>query len=230
MSRINRAAAGTWIPVHSHTIKVLKASNHLWHMSNGVFDIRHSPSPAAFGRGSLNRPPIEAFGGNDKTLVCKTGPWTIDLGGIAKGYAVDCAVERIRKVATGFETTGVVNAGGDLRVWGDEPVTIAAWVVERSGSWLRPLDVKRTAAATSMIRSPVNDKRFSSAIHLRMPEGKPLRKANPVTVFAKHCLWADALTKIVLLGSEHLARQCLRLYDARALVFGPRGDLMRAIG
>src|SRR5262249_57959992 len=42
--------------------------------------------------------------------------WTA-LGGIAKGYAVDCAVERLRASRV---TRGCVNAGGDLRVFGWE--------------------------------------------------------------------------------------------------------------
>ena len=42
----------------------------------------------------------------------------IDLGGIAKGYAVDVAVEALR--VRGI-VSGIVNAGGDLRVLGRSP-------------------------------------------------------------------------------------------------------------
>ena len=43
-------------------------------------------------------------------------PLTLDLGGIAKGFAVDKAVEALKQCGA---TSGYVNAGGDLRVFGD---------------------------------------------------------------------------------------------------------------
>ncbi len=42
----------------------------------------------------------------------------VDLGGSAKGYAVDRAVEALREA--GVEA-GLVEAGGDIRYWGDKP-------------------------------------------------------------------------------------------------------------
>ena len=40
---------------------------------------------------------------------------TIDLGGIAKGFAVDCAVAALKRAGV---QAGIVNAGGDLRAFG----------------------------------------------------------------------------------------------------------------
>src|SRR5213076_1139493 len=40
---------------------------------------------------------------------------SLDLGGIAKGYAVDCAIEKLRSLGV---TNAMVKAGGDLRVIG----------------------------------------------------------------------------------------------------------------
>ena len=48
-------------------------------------------------------------------------PLWIDLGGIAKGYAVDCAVAQLWAQGA---SRGCVNAGGDLRVLGSEPTRI----------------------------------------------------------------------------------------------------------
>lgn len=79
----------------------------------------------------------------------KSGRWQIlreagqrlDLGGIAKGWAVDRAADMLQSLGH-----GLVNAGGDLRAWGDQPgaQTGDGWLVavdnpSRSGAdvtWL----------------------------------------------------------------------------------------------
>jgi thiamine biosynthesis lipoprotein len=46
----------------------------------------------------------------------------VDLGGIAKGYAVDCGIAALRARGT---ASGIVNAGGDLRCFGaPQPVHV----------------------------------------------------------------------------------------------------------
>ena len=92
LSRLNQAKPGKWIKVDPWTIKVLKASNELWRASEGVFDIRCG------GAAPRRLRPLDIRGQNAR----KTGPWVLDLGGIAKGYAVDRAVESIRRAAGDF--------------------------------------------------------------------------------------------------------------------------------
>ena len=50
-----------------------------------------------------------------RRLISPAGGWAIDLGGFAKGLAVDRAIELLRK--DGIENA-IVNAGGDLRATG----------------------------------------------------------------------------------------------------------------
>jgi thiamine biosynthesis lipoprotein len=72
----------------------------------------------------------------------------LDFGGIAKGMAVDAAIERLRQLSVG---SAVVNAGGDLRVLGLPPDG-AAWPVSVAGkdtTWTIPL--RCGALATSGI-------------------------------------------------------------------------------
>jgi thiamine biosynthesis lipoprotein len=61
-----------------------------------------------------------------KTVRFRQPGVSIDLGGIAKGYAVDRAIERLR--AMGIERA-LVKAGGDLRVIGAPPGK-PAWTVQ----------------------------------------------------------------------------------------------------
>jgi thiamine biosynthesis lipoprotein len=162
------------------------------------------------------------------TRVRKTGPWTLDLGGIAKGYAVDRAVQRIRRRADG--TAGLVNAGGDLRAWSRTKITMAA----RTGSFPQSaclFDMGPSAAATSSVRiETASHATLAAAAHVRMPEGKLLKQEKTVTVFADRCLVADALTKVVLLARPEVVARCLSRYRAKALVFSPDGRLERVFG
>jgi thiamine biosynthesis lipoprotein len=199
LSRLNKAKPGEWIAVDPLTMKVLKASNELWRTSGGVFDIRCGAAPRRL-------PPIEIRGRDTR----KTGPWRLDLGGIAKGFAVDWAVETIQRLSKGCGVSGIVNAGGDLRRWG-----IAAPSV---------------AVATSAVRTPENKNVLSPARHVRMPEGKIVTRKKAATVCSDRCLWSDALTKVVLMGSKKLAAGCLSAYGAKALIFGASGRVGAVMG
>src|SRR5262249_16768409 len=119
--------------------------------------------------------------------------------------------------------------GGDMRLWGCGAVPAAAQIQGQGTFWLRPFVVNETAAATSSVRTSLHEG-LTEAVHRHMPSGVPMEKEQTVTVFAQHCLWADALTKVVLLASEKIARACLASYNAKALVFQPNGALLAVMG
>ena len=170
--------------------------------------------------------PVETRGSQAR----KTGSWTLDLGGIAKGYAVDCAVDSIRRLTAGMNVSGSISAGGDLRVWGEDDASVMIRVQrENSLSGSYPMKMSHTAAATSSVRQSSDLETLSAAAHVQMPSGDLLRETKTVTVFADRCVLADALTKIVLLGSADMAARCLSSYQARALVFGSDGRLEKAL-
>ena len=160
---------------------------------------------------------------SDKAII-------FDLGGIAKGYAVDQAVAKIKNLSLDSELSCVVNAGGDLYMWGDEVNFSAAQVLGESMTWLKPFKISETAIATSSVRSSNSSINLSRAAHVKMPEGKILEEPRTVTVFARNCILADALTKIVLLGSSDLATQCLSLYEAKAIELNSDGEVEKVIG
>src|SRR4051794_27429920 len=109
VARINRALPGTLTTIDPWTFDVLRRAKELHAATDGLFDCAASPS-----RGGTLR---------DLEIVARRGVMLhrrleLTLDGIAKGYAVDRAVDALR--AHGI-TTGAVNAGGDLRVFGEEP-------------------------------------------------------------------------------------------------------------
>src|SRR5581483_361234 len=89
LSRINRASANDWVPVHSHTRNVLLMANRFFRTSGGVFDVRRGLLP----NGTVGVAPVRISG----RRVRKNGAFVLDLGGIAKGYAVDLAVSTLKR-------------------------------------------------------------------------------------------------------------------------------------
>jgi thiamine biosynthesis lipoprotein len=121
----------------------------------------------------------------------------VDLGGIAKGYAVDCAVDALRGHGI---TSGRVNAGGDLRVFGAIPRRIHLRDPTNPGALIPFADIASGALATSAAyfsRSVWRGRTISPVIDgLRRRPTIPFFSAS---VAAPTCMLADALTKLVLL-------------------------------
>lgn len=121
VSRINRSGFPTGAVVHPWTWQVLKAAQQFARDSDGVFDITVGSllSETNYLPRTGHRPTCRAtwrdiFFGENCVVFCRR-PLIVDLGGIAKGFAVDRAVKALRRAGV---TSGVVNAGGDLRVFG----------------------------------------------------------------------------------------------------------------
>jgi thiamine biosynthesis lipoprotein len=141
----------------------------------------------------------------DDHQVVTTAPLYLDLGGIAKGAAVDRAVEALR---THGATLGCVNAGGDLRVFGDQAQPIYVRDPSAPHRMTHVGDLQDGALATS------GDYRVQ---HLFHPDsGRPLATPRSFSVMAPRCAVADALTKVYALtgNAQHPA---LRAFNAYAL-------------
>jgi thiamine biosynthesis lipoprotein len=224
LSQLNQLAPQRWIRLEPWTMAVLKMAHALWEDSQGAFDLRTGAVLAQWGQlpaqskpeatqGWANLPALEFRG----SQVRKTGPWILDLGGIAKGFAVDQAV----KLLSSDGRSGSVNAGGDLRIWGS-PQSVQI----RGNSWAQSLPPLTGAVASSAIRPFKRRPRHSW--HIRPSTTRALHRGNLATVFAQNCASADALTKIVLLAPPKVAARCLSLRGAKALLFSPEGELMKA--
>ncbi|HYR35082.1 MAG TPA: FAD:protein FMN transferase, partial [Burkholderiales bacterium] len=107
------------------------------------------------------------------------------LDGIAKGFAVDRAVECLRDAGV---AAGVVNAGGDLRVFGSGFEEVQVRPSQRPEELLSIGSVREAAVATSGCGGLVDPR--------AAPSGS---RASGVTVIAADCMTADALTKPCLL-------------------------------
>jgi thiamine biosynthesis lipoprotein len=145
----------------------------------------------------------------------------IDLGGIAKGFAVDRAVEALR--AHGMRS-GLVNAGGDLSVFGPYPHTVHVRDPRDPRRLIRAVDVHEEALATSGGRFDLSQSCDTTGAAIIDPRtGKPVYGIRGATVRAPSCMLADALTKVVMIASQS-ALDLLKYFHASALVVLADGE------
>ena len=121
-------------------------------------------------------------------------PVLITLDGIAKGYAVDYAILVLKKQGV---TSGWINAGGDLRIFGD--IALPVQRRELNGSLSDIGHLKNIALSTSSITT--SNKTYPGYI-VKSDSGKCHQGS--WSVMARYCWLADALTKVAgLADNEH---------------------------
>ena len=194
LARINSAPLQTCVAVHPSTCDLLNLAQRLNTLTDGVFDPCLPSRP-----GRLQD--IEVAHGQ---LFCHA-PVALDFGGFAKGYAVDCAIEALTSHGC---IAGLVNAGGDLRVFGarTEPVFLRG----RAGE-LTPIELADAALAVSDADSQDRPAEHRGYYIRGCADAPPHRYA---AVVAKEAVVADALTKCVLLCPSPTAGQVLKAFGA----------------
>jgi len=104
VDRINRAAVHEAVDVGESTWQVLALADDLHRRSGGLFDCAAGCAVDA----PVPRPSQRDLDLSQTQKVIKRRPLIIDLGGIAKGFAVDAALDAIRDTGA---LSGCVNAG-----------------------------------------------------------------------------------------------------------------------
>lgn len=131
----------------------------------------------------------------------------IDLGGIAKGYAVDCAVAALQKAGV---VAGIVNAGGDLRVFGDAEMPIEVRMA--NGGLSAPFILQNCAVASSENARTRRTVRGQIATPHIGRGAQPVAVDHTVTVIANTCVISDAITKVAMVDPG-LADSLLKEHD-----------------
>jgi len=165
------------------------------------------------------------------SVKIKSNLLKVDLGGLAKGYAVDRAIDVLKEAGV---KSGLVNAGGDVRVLGQdgvEPWRVAVRDPFKKSTWITVLCLRDKAVATSGTyeRFIARSKRFPHIIDPRT--GKPVASGIvSVTVLAERCIDADALaTSALVLGLED-AQRVLRKAHAHGFFVMGDGSVFRTSG
>lgn len=204
ISRLNRDGFAKLVRVHPWTWRVLKAAQKFAQVSDGIFDITVS------GRTQGNWRDI-VLGENHEVRLRR--PVTVDLGGIAKGFAVDRAVDALRRAGV---SSGIVNAGGDVRVFGPKSRAIHLRNPVAPTLASGKLRARNRAIATSATY-------FARHALINGQTRRAMTDLISVTVAAEDCMTADALTKIVFVLREKAAPLLAR-YGADALLLERDGS------
>lgn len=219
-SRLNRTAHREPVRLDPAMQAVLAAAWRFSEASDGAFDLAVGarlqalgllPEAGTTGDARANWRDLEWL---DAATVRFRRPMRLDFGGIAKGYAVDQAIDVLR--AAGL-ASALVNAGGDLRVAGSHPQAIAIRDARDPARCARRIELRNEALATSAAYfSRTDDGQRSALIDPR--SGAPYLGCDSVSVIAADAMSADALTKIVLFAPAARSAAILAQCNARAIV------------
>jgi FAD:protein FMN transferase len=230
VSRLNRASGKAPVVVHEWTYAVLQTAAELQCQSNGLFNIAVGPTLERLGflprPVGVSRPrtdlrqdcAVELFAGSRARL---RAPGSIDLGGIAKGFAVDQAIGVLREHGV---LGGLVNAGGDLAGFGPHEHIIAIRDPRDPARLLARAGLRNAALASSGLHFGY----FGRSQHCSIidPRAKqPVTAISGATVRAASCTIADALTKVVMLTGT-AASDVLDGYGASALFVTTTGEVL----
>jgi thiamine biosynthesis lipoprotein len=231
VSRLNRDPAPVRA-VDGILEAVIQAGSRALELSGGLVDIGVGSAVKAWGYDRsfetvtdlASAPETSGLGAwrLDGARLHRSRGVSLDLGGVAKGWASDRAVER--------ETAAVVSAGGDLR--SAHPDTVAS-VVDPSGDVVARVHVGRGALATSSTarrRWRVGDTEVSHLIDPRTmePVDSPVISA---TVLADTAVDAETGAKsVLLLGVDGLAWAAEQSWIDAALVVWRDGSVFATPG
>lgn len=199
LSALNRLAFGRPVKVHPWTYEVLNFAKELSIASNGAFNCAVAPELQSWGKlpsfemEDINYDSnLSALRMHDNNYVSFDRPLKIDLGGIAKGFAVDVALEVLRDYDVKW---AVVNAGGDIGVIGNEshPIYIKDFSNPEKVHYLGELTEGAVATSGSYYSKEIGNADYSAIV---IPgAGKSVMDENSFSVIAPSCMAADALTK-----------------------------------
>lgn len=248
--RACRESARTGEPaeISESLYRVLKRAREVGDLTSDAFDISVSPIVKLWRRSRRigRRPPedylrrAQALVGPDKweLLESESVPpryalrvlkedVRLDLGGIAKGYAID---EGIRLLGELGIRSALIDAGGDIRVSAPPPEA-EGWMIgglslEKEGKAAYYLPLAGAAMATSgdMFQYlEIGTVRYSHIIDPRT--GEPLTTRSTVTVLAPDAATADALASgISVLGPEEGVKLAGSIPGVETIIFTASED------
>ncbi|GAC1377161.1 MAG: hypothetical protein NVS3B3_17660 [Aquirhabdus sp.] len=230
VTKINAAPSGAKIPIAAATYEVIQFAHQLSEQSQGAFDI--TVADVLVRSGFLPElAQIKSHGCDIDTVTYRdlelldnnTVRWRakgwIDLGGIAKGNAVDCAIAALQKWGI---RNAIVNAGGDLRCFGDtQQIHVCHPDEYTSLIALGGLTDAAVATSAGYFSSRMSDDQEIHPI-VDPKQRQCLAWGQSISVMASSCMIADALTKVVRLNPDD-SFDILNYFDAQAIVIDYRG-------
>jgi thiamine biosynthesis lipoprotein len=258
ISRVNRDGAERAVQVSESTYEVLQRSVEFSKLTGGAFDITVGPLMDLFHTAEEKAvaPSEEQIADarlkvgfeklklddQNKTVQFAVDGMRLDLGGIAKGYAVDKAIEAMQR---GGAIGAMVDIGGDIRCFGAPPESREHWLIGLQdpnaatdgiggGELALTLKVTNAAVATSGDYRQfvlIEGKRHSHIINRKT--GTSAEGLSSVTIIADNATDADALaTAVSVMGSKRglVLIEKLPETEAIAMTSGPKYERTQTSG
>ncbi len=241
LSRINREAAQGRITTTPEIIEVIQRALHYSRLSGGAFDISFSSVGQHYDYREHRAPDqaqLEAGLANIDYRAIELQPNTreihftrpglqIDLGGIAKGYAVDRGIAILQQ---GGIEAAVISAGGDSRILGDmgeRPRTVGIRHPRKEGEFTVLIPLADTAISTSGDYERFFIEGGVRYHHILDPTtGKSASAVQSASVLAPLAIDSDALsTATFVLGVERGLALINSLEGVDAIIIDGAGKL-----
>lgn len=238
---INKLATKHPVTISPELFNLIKRSFTFSKLSHGAFDIsfasvgymydyrnKQMPSKQQIKSklGAINYKHIKLDPGNTSIFFTRPG-MRIDLGGIAKGYAVDNAIHILQQHGV---TQAMVSAGGDTRIIGDREGR--PWMVgirdprnKNRSAVLLPLS--QTAISTSGDYERYFIKDGVRHHHILNPKtGDSVHELRSVSILTSESTTADALsTTVFILGLKKGMKLIASLPDTEAIIIDNTGKI-----
>ena len=157
ISSLNHMAGSSSLSISPEIYDLIRRSIAYTKLTNGAFDITALPLKKIWQ--TAEKIPTEAqihhakklvnyrnIVFSDNKIMLKYSGMGVDLGGIAKGFAVDKVVEFLKSRGT---TSGVINFGGSVFVLGEERSVGIQTPFGKKGTYIGTIRVKNKAVVTS---------------------------------------------------------------------------------
>ena len=247
LSQVNDHAADGPMHISKELFDLLVTANQYSVLTEGAFDITYASVGYLYDFRKHVRPNEEQIGkalpavnyrhvlldARNQTVQFTQKGVRIDLGGIAKGYSVDCGIEVLK--ARGF-TRAYVSAGGDSRIIGDR--FGKPWVVgirdpsKGEGEVITRIPLVDAAISTSGDYERFFDEGGVRYHHIIDPHtGHSASKVRSATVIASSATRTDGLSKTAfVLGPEKAMEIYNRIDDVDAIIVKLDGTVIYSKG
>ncbi len=241
LTRMNREAAKGWVAISPEMKVLLDRSREASERSNGAFDItfasvgRYYDYRAGKVPTDEERKAITAIDyhhvllSDDGSHVRYAKPEVyVDLGGIAKGHAVDKVTARLQQAGV---TMASISAGGDSRIIGDrqgEPWTVGVRDPRHKDGVAVLLPLIDTAVSTSGDYERYFEKDGVRYHHILDPEtGNSARGSLSVTIMGPNATLTDALsTTVFVMGPEKGLKLINAIEGVDAIIITEAGHML----
>jgi thiamine biosynthesis lipoprotein len=246
LALVNRMAASEPVVISDEFYRLIVTSLEYSELTGGAFDITFAsighrydyrkgikPTDSLIDR---TLPLIDyrniRLNADKSTIAFEKPGMRINLGGIAKGYAVDCGIELLER--RGIEHA-LISAGGDSRVLGDHrgrPWHIGIQAPRDKERMAAMLPLADTAISTSGDYERFFERDGVRYHHIISPKtGRSADTLQSVTILGPNATRTDALsTSIFVLGAEKGIALINRLKDVDAVIIDKDGKMITSDG